>query len=274
MIYYKTPEEIELIRQSCLLVSKTLAHVASIIRPGVTGKKIDKEAEQLIRDHHAVPGFKGYRGFPDTLCISINEAVVHGIPSKNEFRDGDIVSVDCGVFMNGFFGDAAYTFALGDVDEATMELLRVTNTSLYKAIDNVIAGKRLGDIGFAIQDYCERIHNYGVVRELVGHGIGRELHESPEVPNYGKRGRGPLLKEGLVIAIEPMVNLGSKDVRQAKDGWTIITKDNKPSAHYEHTVAVTKDKADILSNHKIIEEAIFRNNEVREVVLKVSENMA
>ena len=274
MIYYKTAEEIELIRQSCLLVSKTLAHVASIIKPGVTGKKIDEEAEALIRDHNAVPGFKGYRGFPATLCVSINEAVVHGIPSENEFQDGDVVSVDCGVFMNGFFGDAAYTFALGNVEEATMELLRVTNTSLYKAIDNAVAGKRLGDIGFAVQEYCERQHKYGVVRELVGHGIGRELHELPEVPNYGKRGRGPLLKEGLVIAIEPMVNLGWKDVRQATDGWTIITKDNKPSAHYEHTIAVTKGKADILSNHNIIQEAISKNNEVREVVLKVSENMA
>ena len=274
MIYYKTAEEIELIRQSCLLVSKTLAHVASIIRPGITGKQIDEEAEALIKDHGAVPGFKGYNGFPATLCVSINEAVVHGIPSENEFQDGDIVSVDCGVFMNGFFGDAAYTFALGNVDEATMELLRVTNTSLYKAIDNAVVGKRLGDIGFAVQEYCERQHKYGVVRELVGHGIGRELHELPEVPNYGKRGRGPLLKEGLVIAIEPMVNLGWKDVRQAKDGWTIITKDKKPSAHYEHTVAVAKDKADILSNHIIIQEAISKNNEVREIALKVSENMA
>lgn len=274
MIYYKTAEEIELIRQSCLLVSKTLAHVASIIRPGISGKRIDAEAEELIRDHHAVPAFKGYNGFPATLCISINEAVVHGIPSKDEFSNGDIVSVDCGVIMNGFFGDAAYTFALGDVEEATMELLRVTNTSLYKAIDNAVEGKRLGDIGFAVQEYCERIHPYGVVRELVGHGIGRELHEPPEVPNYGKRGRGPLLKEGLVIAIEPMVNLGTKAVRQAKDGWTIITKDNKPSAHYEHTVAITKHKADILSNHIIVQNAISRNKEVREITLKVSENLA
>jgi len=274
MIYYKTAEEIEFIRQSCLLVCKTLAHVASIIKSGVTGERIDREAEQLIRDHQAVPGFKGYRGFPDTLCISINEAVVHGIPSKNEFQDGDIVSVDCGVFMNGFFGDAAYTFALGNVDEATMELLRVTNTSLYKAIDNAVAGKRLGDIGFAVQEYCERQHKFGVVRDLVGHGIGKELHELPEVPNYGKRGRGSLLKEGLVIAIEPMVNLGWKDVRQAKDGWTIITKDKKPSAHYEHTVAVTKGEANILSDHNIIQKAISTNNEVREIVLKVSENMA
>jgi methionyl aminopeptidase len=274
MIYYKTTEEIELIRQSCLLVSKTLAHVASIIKPGVTGQRIDEEAEELIKDHKAVPGFKGYNGFPNTLCVSINEAVVHGIPSKNEFKDGDIVSVDCGVLMNGYFGDAAYTFALGEVDEDTMELLRVTNTSLFKAIDNAVVGKRVGDIGFAVQEYCERQHKYGVVRDLVGHGIGRELHEPPEVPNYGKRGRGPLLKEGLVIAIEPMVNLGWKDVHQAKDGWTIITKDKKPSAHYEHTVAITKGKADILSNHHIIEEAISNNNEVREIALKVSENMA
>lgn len=274
MVYYKTSEEIELIRQSCLLVSKTLAHVASIIKPGVTGKKIDEEAEALIRDHKAVPGFKGYNGFPATLCVSINEAVVHGIPSENVFQDGDIVSVDCGVFMNGFFGDAAFTFALGDVDAATMELLHVTNTSLYKAIENAVVGKRIGDIGFAVQEYCERQHKYGVVRELVGHGIGRELHEPPEVPNYGKRGRGPMLKEGLVIAIEPMVNLGWKDVRQAPDGWTIITKDKKPSAHYEHTVAVTKGKADLLSNHHIIQEAIAKNDEVRTIETKVSENIA
>ena len=268
MIFYKTDEEIELIRESCLLVCKALTHVASIIKPGVTGEQIDREAEALIRDHHAVPGFKGYRGFPATLCISVNEGIVHGIPTKTEFKDGDVVSVDCGTYMNEFFGDAAYTFALGNVEEATMELLRVTNTSLYKAIENAVAGKRIGDIGYAVQHYCEKEHNYGVVRELVGHGIGKSLHESPEVPNYGKQGKGPKLKEGLVIAIEPMVNMGVKEVRQAKDGWTIITKDKKPSAHYEHTIAVRKGKADILSDHKMIEEAIKKNSAVREVEIK------
>ncbi|MEM1322788.1 MAG: type I methionyl aminopeptidase [Bacteroidota bacterium] len=271
MVFYKTDEEVELIRKSCLLVCKALAHVATLIRPGVTGEMIDKEAEMLIRDHQASPGFKGYRGFPATLCISINEAVVHGIPSDKEFQDGDIVSVDCGSYLNGFFGDSAYTFALGDVPESTMELLRVTNTSLYKAIEMATKGNRLGDIGFAVQSYCEREHRYGVVRELVGHGIGRELHEAPEVPNYGKRGGGAKLKEGLVIAIEPMVNLGKKEIRQSKDGWTIITKDRKPSAHYEHTIAVGKEKADILSDHRMIEEAIMKNDNVKEVHLKLQD---
>lgn len=270
MIFYKTEEEIELIRKSCLLNCKALAHVASIIGPGVTGEKIDKEAETLLRDHGAVPGFKGYRGFPATLCISLNEQVVHGIPSSYEFQDGDIVSVDCGTYINDFFGDAAYTFAIGAVSEDIMELLRVTKTSLYKGIEQAIVGKRLGDIGNAIQAYCEKDHQYGVVRELVGHGIGRNLHESPEVPNYGKRGKGPMLKEGLVIAIEPMVNLGRKEVRQLDDGWTIITKDKKVSAHYEHTVAVQKGQADILSSHVGIEEEIRKNANVQEVALKTA----
>jgi len=267
MIYYKTDEEIELIRQSCLLVCKALTHVASRIRPGITGAELDKEAEELIRDHGAKPGFKGYRGFPATLCISVNEAVVHGIPSKTAFKDKDIVSVDCGTYMNGFYGDAAYTFALGDVDEEVMQLLRVTNMSLYKGIEQAVAGNRLGDISHSIQDFCERTHKYGIVRELVGHGIGKSLHEAPEVPNYGKRGRGSLLKEGLVIAIEPMVNLGRKEVRQDQDGWTIITRDRKPSAHYEHSVAVRKNKADILSDHSGIEKAILSNSEVKEVLV-------
>jgi len=271
MVFYKTDEEIELIRESCLLVCKALTHVASIIKPGISGEKIDKEAEQLIRDHGAVPGFKGYRGFPATLCISTNEGIVHGIPSKKEFQDGDVVSVDCGSLMNGFYGDSAYTFALGNVKEEVMELLRVTNTSLYKAIEAAIPGNRIGDIGFAVQQYCEKEHRYGVVRELVGHGIGRELHESPEVPNYGKRGGGPKIKEGLVIAIEPMVNLGRKEVRQSSDGWTIISKDRKPSAHFEHTIAVKTEGADILSNHQMIEEVILKNDYVREVELKVGD---
>lgn len=268
MIFYKTEEEIEAIRASCLLVCKTLAHVGSMIRPGISGAEIDKAAEELIRDHDAVPSFKGYRGFPGTLCVSVNEQVVHGIPSKGQiFQDGDIVSVDCGVYMNGFHGDSAYTFALGEVDEKVMDLCRATNTSLYKAIDNAVVGKRLGDISFAVQHYIERVHKYGIVRELVGHGIGKELHEAPEVPNYGKRGKGIKLKEGLVIAIEPMVNLGRKDVATSKDGWTVFARDRKPSAHYEHTVAIRKDKADILSNHTMIEEAIRKNPEVREVEL-------
>jgi methionyl aminopeptidase len=262
---FKTNEEIELIRESCLLVCKALAQVASKIKPGISAIDLDREAEQLIRDHGATPGFKGYGGFPATLCVSVNEAVVHGIPDKQVFQDGDIVSVDCGVYMNGFFGDAAYTFALGDVSDELMDLLHVTKTSLYRAIDTAVVGKRLGDVSFAVQEYCEKMHHYGVVRELVGHGIGRELHEPPEVPNYGKRGRGQILREGLVIAIEPMVSFGKRDVQTAKDGWTVITKDRQPAAHYEHTIAVRPGKADILSDHNMVEEAIRSNPEVKEV---------
>jgi len=268
MVYYKTDEEIELIRESCMLVSKTLTLVASHLKPGITGEELDRKAEEFIRDNDAVPGFKGLYGFPSTLCISLNDQVVHGIPSNKEFEEDDIVSIDCGVYKNEFFGDAAYTFALNAVKEETMELLVATKASLYKAIDVAKVGCRLGDIGFAVQNFAEKENNYGVVRDLVGHGIGKELHESPEVPNYGKRGKGPLLKNGLVIAIEPMVNLGRKEIIQKSDGWTIVTIDNKPSAHYEHTVAVRPEKADILSNHEIIEEAIKNNPELKEISLK------
>lgn len=273
MIYYKTEEEIELIRESCLLVCKALAHVGSIIKPGISGEQIDREAEQLIRDHKAEPGFKGYRGFPATLCVSKNEGVVHGIPSKEEFKDGDIVSVDCGVLLNEFYGDSAFTFAIGEVAPDVMQLLRVTNTALYKGIEKAVDGKRIGDIGFAIQDFCERKHKYGVVRELVGHGIGRHLHEAPEVPNYGKKGRGPKMREGLVIAIEPMINLGRKEITQSKDGWTIVTKDGKASAHYEHTIVVRKQKPELLSDHSAIEEAIAKNPDVNEVPVIFSESV-
>ena len=268
-IYYKTDEEIELIRQSCLLVCKTLAHVASILRPGISGEKIDLEAETFIRDHGAVPGFKGYRGFPATLCVSVNEQVVHGIPDEEQiFKDGDVVSIDCGVLWNKFYGDAAYTFPIGDVPEEVMELLRVTNTALYKGIDQAVVGNRIGDIAFAVQQYVERKYRYGVVRELVGHGLGLELHEAPEVPNYGKSGRGVKLQEGLVIAIEPMVNMGRKDVRTARDGWTVIAKDRKPSAHFEHSIAIRKEGPDILSDHSFIEDSIRNNSELKEVILK------
>ena len=269
MVYYKTDEEIELIRESCLLVCKTLAHVASLIRPGISGREIDRAAEELILDHGAKPAFKGYRGFPATLCVSVNEQVVHGIPGKDQiFSEGDIVSVDCGVKMNGYFGDAAYTFPLGAVSEEVMKLCRVTYASLYRAIDAAAAGNRLGDIGYAVQDFVEKEHKFGVVRELVGHGLGRALHEAPEVPNYGRRGRGMLLKEGLVIALEPMVNLGKKEVRTARDGWTVFARDRKPSAHYEHTVAIRNDRTDILSDHAPIEAAIRNNENVQEVGLK------
>lgn len=268
MIFYKTAEEIEMIRAACLLNCKALEHVASVIGPGVKGSKIDAEAEQLLRDHGATPGFKNYRGFPATLCISLNAQVVHGIPTDYEFKDGDIVSVDCGTFLDGFFGDAAYTFAIGEVSEEVMDLLHVTKTSLYRGIAAAVTGNRMGDISHAIQSYCEKTHKYGVVRELVGHGIGRNLHEAPEVPNYGKRGKGIKLKEGLVIAIEPMVNLGRKEVIQLDDGWTILAKDRKVSAHFEHTVAVQKGKADILSSHVGVEAAILKNPNVNEVFLK------
>lgn len=259
MIFYKTKDEIELIRSSCLLVSKTLAHVASILKPGITGKAIDIEAEKYIRDHNAVPGFKGYRDFPATLCISPNEAVVHGIPLDTEFVDGDIVSIDCGALLNEFYGDSAYTFAIGEVPHDTLNLLEVTNESLYMGINEAKKGNRLGDIGFAIQNYAETENGYGVVRELIGHGIGRNLHEKPDVMNYGRRGKGLLLKEGLVIAIEPMINKGSKEIAKARDGWTIITRDKEPSAHFEHTVAITKEGPDILSDHTFIENAIKNN---------------
>ena len=251
----KSAEEIELIRESSLLVGKTLAEVAKAIRPGIKTIDLDQLAETFIRDHHAVPAFKGYNGFPGTLCVSPNSEVVHGIPGEYELKEGDILSVDCGVKMNGFFGDSAYTFAIGEVKEETLELMRVTKECLYKGIEQALVGKRIGDIGEAIQNHAEA-HGYGVVRELVGHGVGRELHEAPEVPNYGKRGRGQKLQEGMVIAIEPMINLGKKSIKHHDDGWTITTSDNLPSAHYEHTVAVGKEKADVLSTFELIEERI------------------
>ena len=267
MIHYKTDEEIELIRKNCLLVCKALSHVACKLKPGVTGKELDAEAEDLIKDHGGQPGFKGYRNFPATLCISKNEEVVHGIPDDYEFQEGDIASIDCGVFMNGFYGDAAYTFAFNGVKSDVLKLLKVTKESLYKGIEKAVVGKRLGDIGSAIQNFTERIHGYGVVRDLVGHGLGKNLHEDPEVPNHGKQGKGVKLQEGLVIAIEPMINMGTQKVKQADNGWTIYTKDKKPSAHYEHTVAVRKDKADILSDHGVIENEIQKNEYLQEIMI-------
>ncbi len=264
-VFYKTNDEIELMRQANLLVSQTLGYVGSLLKPGITGYEIDKAAETFIRDHNGKPAFKGYHGFPATLCVSYNDIVVHGIPGQREFKETDVVSVDCGVELEGYYGDAAFTFAFSDVDEPAMELLRVTYASLYKGIEQAVHGKRIGDISFAIQDYCERQHKYGVVRDLVGHGIGRSLHEDPEVPNYGKRGKGPLMMEGLVLAIEPMINMGVKEVYQDTDGWTIHTKDRKPSAHYEHSVAVRKGKPDILSTHEFVLAAIKNNDSLREI---------
>lgn len=258
-LFYKTKEEIELIRESSLLVGKTLAEAAKLIKPGITTLSLDKVAEEFIRDNKAVPAFKGYNGFPGTLCVSINSHVVHGIPGNYELKDGDIVSVDCGVVKNNFFGDSAYTFTVGEVKPETLNLLKVTKESLYKAIEVAIVGNRLGDIGEAVQTYAEK-NGYSVVRELVGHGVGQSLHEAPEVPNYGKRGTGLKLQEGLVIAIEPMINMGKKAIVQEKDGWTIRTADNLPSAHFEHTVAIGKNKADILSSFEEIEKVINKNN--------------
>ena len=258
MIYYKTAEEIELIRQSSTLVSKTLAEMAKLIQPGVTTLYLDRIAEEYIRDHHAVPGFKGYRGYPNTLCTSVNNQVVHGIPSNYLLKEGDIVSIDCGVLLNAYYGDSAYTFCVGEVNEEVNKLLNITKESLFKGIENAHQGMRVGDIGNAVQQYCE-MQGYSVVRELVGHGIGKALHEEPEVPNFGKRGKGPQLKNGMVICIEPMINLGRKEVVQEADGWTIRTSDRKPSAHFELTIAIKDSEPDILSTFKFIEEVLKDN---------------
>lgn len=258
MIFLKTDEEIELMRVSNRLVGMTLGELAKHIKPGVTTKQLDKIAEEFIRSHGAVPTFLGYKGapgaidFPGSICASVNEHVVHGIPSDYELKEGDIISVDCGTFKDGFCGDSAYTFGVGEISSDAKHLLDVTKSSLYKGIENAVAGNRIGDIGDAVQSYCEK-RRCSVVRELVGHGIGRKMHESPEVPNYGRRGTGVLLKKGMCIAIEPMINLGSKNVVFESDGWTVRTKDRKLSAHFEHTVAIREGKADILSTFEFVE---------------------
>lgn len=259
MIHLKTEEEIELIRQSSLLVGKTLAEVAKIIAPGVKTLTLDHIAEEFILDHHAIPGFKGYNGFPYTLCVSINDKVVHGMPGSYDLKDGDIVSVDCGVLMNGYYGDSAYTFTVGNVQKDVLLLLEKTRESLYIGIETAVAGKRIGDIGFEIQNHVEK-YGYSVVRELVGHGVGKKLHEKPDVPNYGKRGTGVKLLEGMVIAIEPMINLGMRNIVQENDGWTIRTSDGKHSAHFEHTIVIRKDKAELLSTFRYIEEVLNLKN--------------
>ncbi len=256
MIQYKSDEQIELIRESSLLVGKTLAEVAKLIKPGINPIELDKRAEEFIRDHKAIPAFKGYGGsFPNSLCLSVNEVVVHGIPAKEVLKDGDIISVDCGVLKNGYYGDSAYTFEVGEVSPEISQLLKVTKESLYKAIEKAVVGNRLGDVSYAVQEHAEK-HGYGVVKELVGHGIGQHLHEKPEVPNYGRRGTGLKLMEGLVIAIEPMINLGKAAIWQLNDGWTIKTRDGLASAHFEHTVAIKKGKADVLSSFQFVEEVL------------------
>lgn len=256
MIYLKTDEEIELLRISNQMVAKTLAEVATIVKPGISTKALDKRAEEYIRDNGGVPGFLGYGGFPATLCTSVNDEVVHGIPSeKIILKEGDIVSIDCGVYKNGFHGDSAYTFCVGEVSKEITELLETTKASLYLGIEQAVAGKRIGDIGSAIQQHCEK-KGYGVVREMVGHGLGKELHESPEIPNYGRKGNGVMLKEGMVICVEPMINLGTHNIIIERDGWTTRTKDRKPSAHFEHAIAIKKGKADILSSFQYIEQVL------------------
>jgi methionyl aminopeptidase len=265
VVAYKTVEEIAAIRTSSLLVGKTLAEVARHIRPGVSTAELDRIAEEYIRDHKGEPSFKAVPGYSHTLCVSVNEEIVHGIPGKREVREGDILSVDCGVYLNGFHGDSAYTFPVGEVGEEKLDLLRATKTSLYKGIAKAVAGNRIGDISAAIQEYAES-KGYGVVRELVGHGIGRKLHEKPEVPNYGRKGSGMQLKSGMTIAIEPMINMGTRYVRQLPDGWTVITNDRKPSAHFEHTVAIGEQAAEILSSFTDIEEAISKNENITEII--------
>ncbi|MCC7503270.1 MAG: type I methionyl aminopeptidase [Flavobacteriales bacterium] len=253
--------EIALVRESSLLVGRTLAEVAGKIAPGVTTAQLDRLAETFIRDNGGLPGFKGLYGCPSTLLISVNQEVVHGLPGDRELRDGDVASVDCGVLMNGFYGDSAYTFCVGDVAPEVRQLLTVTQECLARGIANAIVNNRVGDIGHAIQEHAEA-HGYGVVRELVGHGVGRKLHEPPEVPNYGRRGHGVVLRDGLVIAIEPMINMGTKDVRQLEDGWTIATRDGRPSAHFEHTIAVRTGKAEVLSTFSYIEDVLRSKGEL------------
>lgn len=252
MIYLKTDEEIELMRVSNLLVGKTLGELSKWIAPGITTLKLDKIAEEFIRDNGGVPGFLGYAGYPNTLCVSVNETVVHGIPSSATLREGDIVSIDCGAVVDGYNGDSAYTFAVGEVEPRVRELLTTTKEALYLGIAQAVEGNRIGHIGNAVQEHCEK-RGFSVVREMTGHGIGRKLHEEPAVPNYGRRGVGPLIKEGMCIAIEPMINMGSRNIVIERDGWTCLTKDRKPSAHFEHTVAIRGGKAEILSSFEFIE---------------------
>lgn len=252
---YKTEAEIALMKEAAKLVSKTLTEVAKVLKPGMTTLQIDKLCAEFVKDNHAVASFHNYRGYPYSVCTSVNDVVVHGFPNDTALKEGDIVSVDMGVILNGWHGDHAYTFILGDVDEEVLQLVRVTKESLYKGIEKATVNNRIGDISYAIQEHTEKKYGYGVVRELVGHGLGRNLHEDPQVPNYGKRGNGPKMKENLVLAIEPMINLGSKEVYTDEDGWTVKTRDGKPSVHFEHDVCIKRDKALILSDYSIIETA-------------------
>lgn len=259
MIHHKSKSEIELMRESALLVSQSLTEIAKILKPGITTLFLDKLIGEFIKDHAAIPSFLNYHDYPFNSCISVNDVVVHGFPNKMELKEGDIISVDIGVYKNKFHGDHAYTFAIGDPGEEVMKLIKVTKESLYKGIEKAISGNRVGDISFAIQEHAEKKNGYGVVRELVGHGLGKSLHEDPQVPNYGRKGTGSKMKDGLVLAIEPMINMGTKDVFTEADGWTVRTTDGKPSVHFEHDICVQKGKADILSDYSIIEAAELAN---------------
>ncbi len=259
MIQYKSPAEIEVMRHSCLLVGEAHAAVVPFLKAGITTMLVNKIVEEFILDHQAIPSFKNYHGFPAATCISMNDAVVHGFPSDYILKDGDIISLDIGVYKNGFHGDSAYTYAIGEIGADVQKLLRVTKASLYVGIDKARQGNRIGDISNAIQEYTEKKNGFGVVREMVGHGLGRDLHEDPQVPNYGKKGYGAKLKEGMVLAIEPMINMGVRDIIQLNDGWTILTKDSKPSAHFEHDVCITKSEPDVLSSFEAIEAAEQKN---------------
>lgn len=255
MIFLKTYKEIDIMRESSLLVARTHAELAKVIRPGITSLYLDNLAEEFIRDNGGLPGFKGYNDFPYTLCVSQNEEVVHGMPSNKEIKNGTILSIDCGVLMNGYYGDSAYSFSVGELTQEKKRLLDVTKEALDRGVIAAKFGNTIGDIGFTIQNFAES-HGYSVVRDLVGHGIGKQLHESPEVPNYGEKGMGSILEDGMVLAIEPMINLGSPDIIHKNDGWTIVTKDGLPSAHFEYTVAIKKDKTEVLSPFNLIENVL------------------
>jgi len=254
-VILKSREQIELMRSAALVVSRTLGEVAKLVRPGVTPLELDRVAEACVRDHGAIPAFLGHGGFPNTLCTSVNEQVVHGIPTDRPLNEGDIIAVDCGAILDGWYGDHAFTFAVGEVSPEVRRLLDVTLECLYKGIDEIRPGKYTGDVGFAVQLHAER-HGFGVVRELVGHGLGRDLHEEPELPNYGRRGKGKKLSEGIVLALEPMINMGTRHVVTLKDGWTVVTKDGKPSAHYEHDIAIVDGRPEILSTFDFVYEAL------------------